>query len=170
MTDKFEALVHFLISECENPARLGATRLNKAIWFADVASFKAYGKPVTDSKYIKRQRGPVPATILACIEKLEKEGKVAVTEPQENYDPRKFISLKEPDVGCLSERDIKVARHVLDVVINYAASELSEATHDLIWEVAEFGEEIPLVATLASTQGAITDSGTEWADREISRL
>jgi len=63
-----------------------------------------------------------------------------------------------------------VARHVLDVVINYAASELSEATHDLIWEVAEFGEEIPLVATLASTQGAITDSVTEWADREISRL
>jgi len=54
-TEKFKELVHYIVHECrDDPARLGAIRLNKAVWWTDVAAFKECGKTVTDDKYVKR--------------------------------------------------------------------------------------------------------------------
>ena len=55
-TEKFKALVHFIVHECqENPSKLGAIRLNKALWYTDVVSFRASGASVTNESYVKRQ-------------------------------------------------------------------------------------------------------------------
>ena len=167
MTDKFTALVHFLIAECENPARLGAIRLNKALWYSDMVSFRVNGAPITDSKYIKHKMEPVPAKIRAALDNLKAGGKIFIQEPKAPYEQKKFVSLVEPDVSCLSDEDKHVAKHALSVVVGHTASVISESTHDIVWEAAREGEEVPIVATLAANKGEITEKAIKWANQYI---
>ena len=167
MTDKFNALVHFFIAKCEDPAHLGTIRLNKALWYSDIASFKANGASITGSKYIRRRRGPVPAKILATLRNLKAGGKIDIQEPKNSSKPRKFISLVDPDVSCLSDKDKQIAEHELSMVVGHTASVISESTHDIVWEAAREGEEIPIVATLAANKGEVTEKAIKWANQYI---
>ncbi len=163
-TEKFKALVHFIVHECQdNPRKLGAIRLNKTLWYTDVVAYRLAGASVTNETYVKRKMGPVPSHILSTIDELKAEGLLHVQEPQGQYDSRKYISLEEPDTSSLSADDIDLAKTVLSSVLGHTANMISEMTHDIIWEAASDGEEIPLYATLASDRGAITDEVKAWA-------
>ena len=161
---KFKALTHFMIHECaDNPKKLGATRLNKSLWHADILAYRATGSSITGDKYVKRQNGPVPAEILATIRQLQADGLVAVKEPEAQYEPRQFFSLKQPETGSLSADEMSVARAVLSDVCNLTTTEVSEATHTSIWAAAAMGEEIPLAATLVGRGGELTKEVADWA-------
>ena len=170
-TQKFKAAVQFIVNECkDNPGRLGATRLNKALWFADTVAFKMNGAAITGESYVKRDKGPVPAHILATIDELKAEGKIVVMEPQFRFDTRKFIPDGPLDYSHLSDDEREILKAVVDTVCGYTATEISDETHDMIWEAASDGETIPLSATLVSDKGSITDAMRAWADTQISKL
>lgn len=170
-TEKFKALVHFIVHECrEHPHRLGAIRLNKALWYTDVMAFKMNGVPVTGETYVKRERGPVPAHILASLRELKDEGKILIQEPEYQFDTRKYISLMSPSTDILSDEERALASSILDAVCGYTANGISELTHDVIWEAASEGEEIPLKATLVSETGEVTGSVREWAESIIQNI
>ncbi len=170
-TKKFEALTHFVVHECrDNPARLGYTRLNKALWFADVVAYKKYGKAITGDKYVKRQHGPVPKHILATIDKLKSKGLLTVVEPNQPYEPRRYISLAEPDTSALSEDELRMAESAVDVMCQWSATSISDDTHDIIWEAAAIGEEIPIKACLAANQGEVTKDVIKWANDSIKSI
>ena len=163
-TEKFKALVHFIVHECQdNPSKLGAIRLNKALWYTDVTAFRIAGASVTNETYVKRKMGPVPSHILGTIDALKAQGLLHVREPQSQYDSRKYISLEKPDTSSLSEDEMDLAKTVLSAVLGHTANSISEMTHDIVWEAASDGEEIPLFATLASDRGAITEDVKAWA-------
>lgn len=167
-TDKFKALVHYLVHACrDNPARLGALRLNKALWFTDVIAFQEDGVSVTGAKYVKRARGPVPAAILPVIDELCEEGKLLVQRPRRRYEATLYYSLEDPDVSLLSERARERGRFVLDSLLGLSANEISEDTHDEIWAAAAEGEEIPLYATLAAGRGEVTEEVRVWAQSVV---
>lgn len=169
--EKFKALVHFLVHECsEAPARLGSIRLNKTLWFIDLFSYLETGKSVTGGNYVKRERGPVPATILKALGGLVQDGKLIVLEPEHRYDARKFISLETPDISSFKPDELELAKGILHAVLDYRADEISELTHEEIWEAAQEGEEIPLYAILASGKGEITESVKEWAESIVEKL
>lgn len=170
-TEKFKALVHFIVHEClDNPGRLGAVRLNKVLWFTDLTSYQMTGASVTSEKYVKRKMGPVPATILRTIRELEQEGKIVVRGREAYYDPYKYISLKDPEVGCLSEGDRRLAKDAINFVCGHSANEISDTTHDEVWSAAREGEEIPLYATLATGMGEITDDVKMWAESIVQEI
>lgn len=163
-TAKFKALVHFIVHECrDHPSRLGAIRLNKALWYTDVIAYKLNGASVTGESYVKRRKGPVPAHILATLKELRDDQKIVIQEPEFQFDARKFISLTSPDVESLSDSERELAKSILDTVCGYTANAISDMTHDVIWDAAAEGEEIPLCATLASEFGEVTDSVKAWA-------
>lgn len=170
-TEKFKALVHFIVHECrDHPGRLGATRLNKALWYTDVIFYKMNGSSLTGESYVKRARGPVPAHILATIRELKDEGRILVQEPEFQYDVRKFISLSTPNAEPLSDDERNLAKSILDTVCGYTANGISDLTHDVIWDAATEGEEIPLYATLASEMGEVTDEVRKWAGSVASEI
>lgn len=37
--EKFKALVHYICWKVEDPRQLGATKLNKILWFSDVLTY-----------------------------------------------------------------------------------------------------------------------------------
>ena len=99
---EFKSLVHYLIAECPDPQCLGSIRLNKALWFSDVQSYKKTGESISGETYIKKERGPVPKFIQECLDELEAQGAIEVVEPEYFFGPRIFKSLKTPDTTCLS--------------------------------------------------------------------
>lgn len=168
---KFKELVHFMIHECrDNPMRLGSVRLNKALWFTDMLAYQETGTSISGEHYIKRQKGPVPRTILATLRELEQADSISIEEPAFQYAPRQHFSRTAPEFKHLSAADRDFAKRVLDAVCQHSANDISEATHEEIWEAAEEGEEIPLYATLASGRGEITDAVRAWADACIAEI
>ena len=167
---KFKDLVHYIVYECKDrPDRLGAVRLNKALWYTDVGAFKEHGKPITGETYVKHQYGPVPRRIDEALEDLRREGKIVIRERSSLYDTRKFISLVDPDPHALSDEERRRTSEVVAAVCSVTASRISDMTHDAIWDAAYAGEEIPIWATLAANDGEITQDVIAWANKGIER-
>ena len=163
--NQFKSLVHHVIYMCRDRMdQLGAVRLNKILWFADAFAYQISGNPITEETYVKRQFGPVPRHILRTLDDLRDEGKIHIMEPEHPLDTRKFVSLTVPNEDDFNEEEKRLISHIVDAVLSRSANEISELSHDLVWETAREGEEIPLKATLVSNKGVITNDFMQWAN------
>lgn len=167
---KFKDCVHYICAH--GGTSLGATKLNKILWLLDISSYIQTGKSVTNSKYICRDMGPVPAQILPTLRQLQAEDKLAISYSASGpYVKRDFLSLVEPDTSRLSKEEMESALFFINYVCeHHTANSISDLTHDIIWEVAQDGEEIPLYAMLAARAGEINQRHKDWADAIIETL
>src|ERR1700674_1295888 len=73
--DLTKTVAHYVIARSV-PEKLGATKLNKSMWIADVLSFLKTGRTISgQTSYKKLQYGPVPNNIVRYITELIEEGK-----------------------------------------------------------------------------------------------
>lgn len=168
---KFKALVHYVCWKCSDPSKLGAVKLNKALWFSDVVSYAERGVPITDARYVKQQFGPVPKAILPILRTLEQENALRIEEV-EYYGRRKrqYVALAAPDLSAFDESEIKIIDKVIGAITEgHTAASISELTHDAIWKLAEMGEEIPFHAVLASRLGKVTEADIKRAQGRMER-
>lgn len=171
---KFKALVHYICSRCQDePSRLGATKLNKVLWYAETGHFLKSGKPLTGARYVKRQHGPVPAAIPAIVEELSAEKKIFVKEaPFYGYDKKEYLTLEEPDDidSYFSASDIRDIDRIIDAVCDsHTAKSISLKTHNEPWHMAEIGEDLPLFTVLARP-GELTEDDIKWIDEKIESI
>lgn len=170
-TEKFKALVHHVVSSCDDPNRLGAIRLNKILWFADSIAYRQQGASITGETYVKRQHGPVPKHILATLRELQDEGAILVSEKETvfGHKMRHFHSLKKPSDELFSPMEIQVVDILLkEICTNHTASSISDVSHDQVWDAANMGEEIPFFATFARFPGEIGNEAMSWADDVVN--
>ena len=144
--------------------QLGAVRLNKILWFADAFAYQKRGNPITEETYVKRKLGPVPRHILRTLDELRNEGKIHIIEPEYPLDTRKFIPLATPNEEEFTEGEKRLIASIVDAVLSRSANEISELSHDLVWETAREGEEMPLEATLVANRGVVTNDFLQWAN------
>jgi hypothetical protein len=171
--DKFKALVHHVVSSCDDPTRLGAIRLNKILWYADTLSYRLHGTSITGEEYVKRQFGPVPKHIVATLKSLEEDGSIVVAERENalGHKLRLFFSLQDAQTELFSPAELSIVEVIIDSICkNHTAESISNLTHDQVWEAANMGEVIPLYATLASSPGEITEEALAWADNVLERI
>lgn len=164
---KFKALVHYICNKCSGSDRLGATKLNKVLWFVDSLMFKQRGISLTGGRYKKLQHGPVPTDILLILAELQRDFDIAIKENDYfGMKKREFISLRDPVVDMFSVDELKFVDAVIGFVCNgHTARSISELTHDAIWKAASLGEEIPLYAVLAAEEAPLTKDDLDWANR-----
>lgn len=169
MSSTFKELVHYICFRVDDARKLGATKLNKILWYSDVFAYRLTGRSISGAEYEKRQFGPVPRMINAILDELEREGKVVRREvPYFNRVKRDFLALAPANSEFLSE----IERTIVDTVIvqvcdGHTATSISTLTHDGVWEAAEIGEVIPLYAVLGATAGEITVDDQAWGDQVI---
>jgi hypothetical protein len=89
---KFDALVHYVCAQCEDPATLGVTKLNKVLWYCDTGAFLFFGRPMTGAAYVKRQFGPVPKNILGARQRLIAKGALIERETPFNGYSQTLLS------------------------------------------------------------------------------
>ena len=116
-TNRLAALAHYVIWRCD-PADLGAVKLYKILWFADLEHYRRTGRTITGSTaYIKRQYGPVPRGVMSALETLEHEGKIATSS--ENYYGRPktmFLARSRPDLQAFDADEIAVVDMIADLI------------------------------------------------------
>ena len=171
---KLALAMHYVIWRCQDPTTLGATKLNKILFFADICSYLERGESITGVSYIKRQFGPVPndKDLFSARNKLEQSKKIAVTKDLYYDLPQyQFVALEKPDISRLSPEEVSILDIITEEICQkHTASSISEKTHNIVWETAEIGEEIPLFAVFASRFGEITEKDIQWARSEVYRL
>jgi antitoxin SocA-like protein len=170
---KFKALVQFICSWCaDEPSRLGYTKLNKILWFAETNHYLKTGVPLTGANYVKRQHGPVPACIEFMVEELVQERKLFVREvPFYGLSKAEFIPLEE--ISNIDEfftaSEIEDVTRIIDSVCNeHTAKSISKKSHTENWRVAKIGEKLPLYTILS--KGEVTEEHMKWADKKIAQL
>ncbi len=166
--DKFKNLVHYVCSISPNPKVLGATKLNKILWYSELNSFLSLGKPITGAKFVKRQFGPVAKATLPVLENLRSEGAIVIIDTEYFGKPKKeYISLRKPDLSAFTADEVSIVAEVTKIICEkHTASSISAASHDDIWQMAEIGEEIPL-STVFAIRGEVTEDDVAWADEKI---
>lgn len=167
MTDRFKELVHYICWSCNNePEKLGAIKLNKILWYTDAISYLHNGQSITGHTYVKRPRGPVPARILNTLDELKAENKVSVTDINFYGRMKKNYSAhQEPKHKIFEESELRLVDNLIHTICDHhTADSISESTHNIIWDAAEEGEEIPLYAVFASKPGSVTEQDMQWAD------
>ena len=167
--NRFKNLVHYVCSLCSaDPAKLGAVQLNKALWLSDLKSYYTLGQPITNARYVKRQYGPVPSSILPVLRELQQDG-VLTVQNADHFGKRKreFIVHKIASSDFLSSEENQIVKDVVAFVTEeHTASSISEKSHDHIWKAAEDGEELPLFTVFAKP-GKITAVEREWAQLKL---
>ena len=168
-----DALVHYVCERCDNPSKLGATKLNKVLWYSDVWAFAQDGRSITNAVYVKRQFGPVPKNIRIARYRLQESGAILERDfVNHGLMQVQFISLKPADVSMFTASQISLVDSVLEEICsNHTASSISNLSHDFIWESAQIGEEIPMsAAAFGGNFGEIDEDDIAWAKIEIDRI
>ncbi|WP_052316059.1 Panacea domain-containing protein [Desulfomonile tiedjei] len=169
--ERLKELVHYICDICKNESAFGATKLNKILWYLDTFAFLKFGKSLSGStKYVKRQYGPVPQRILTVLEELEAE-KAILIEEREYYKGiiRNYIVLKAPDEEVFTAEEKELINDMAQTVCRRTAKEISDLSHNAVWETAKNGEEIPLYAVLAVPDKITSKDEKRFDDFIMSR-
>ena len=169
--DKLRAAVHYVCFRSPDPRRLGKTKLNKILYYADREAYLRTGQPITGEVYVKHQYGPVSSHLDAAIADLERNRLVAVAEASgynafvgASYAQKQYLSLRRPDVSVFTAEEVSLIEQYVDLICErYSAREISRASHDAVWEAAELGEEIPYYTAFLQTPAEVTPDDLAWA-------
>ena len=166
---RFKSLVHYICTKCPDPTKLGATKLNKILWFSDTLFYLNHGRPITGETYVKRNYGPVPQNILSVLAELEAEGALEIRETNfHGLQKREFLATGAADPSPFSPEELTLIDDVIDEITNqHTATSISELSHMYCWEAAADSEPIPYHALFAYRRGEITDKDVAWAQKMI---
>jgi hypothetical protein len=175
--NKLKTLVHYICDRAPNPRRLGATKLNKILFFSDMEAYLTLGQPITGEIYIKHQYGPVSKHLEEILEALEGDRAIAIAHASgyhvvtgEPFTQKLFVALYRPSLDDFSAEEISIVDEMIRIICTrHTARSISDVSHNIIWESAEIGEEIPYYTAFVHTLGEITPADVDWAKGEITR-
>jgi len=167
--EKFKGLVHYICYKADRND-LGATKLNKILWFSDALNYVQFGESITGEVYKKESFGPVPSHILRALDELSAEGKVFIRDANYyGYQKKEYVTLKRPNLEHFSPEEISLVDELTQsVCCGHTARSISDLTHDNVWELAAFGEEIPYYTIFAGRNLKVTQEDIDWAHQSIS--
>lgn len=136
---KFKQVLLYIISKVGNRPNIGQTALYKLLYFIDFDYYEKTQKYLMGATYIKNTHGPSPVSFAKVSKELEKDGLlVEVNSKYFNYDQKKYLVTKEPNVSELSAPELKHIDDELERLASKSAKELSELSHiDTPWKVAK---------------------------------
>lgn len=169
VNNRLATLAHYVIWRCD-PADLGATKLNKVLWFADLEAYRLTGNTITGAgSYQKRQFGPVPKGIMETLSELQSQSKISSsTENYYGFAKNMFMSLERPDISQLTAQEIAIVDMIADAICkDHTAKSISEESHDVLWEETSLGGDLPVGAS-AMMPGEVVPEDIEWAQSVFS--
>lgn len=168
--ERLTKMVHFVVQHTP-PEKLGAVKLNKVLWFADLMYYRLHGRTISgETSYRKLQYGPVPNDMVGILADLKRRQFIAEREAQTPVGSRReFVWLEAVDTSGFDPAEIDTLRDVIEWASPMSAKEISELTHDDLWEESADGAQIP-VAAAAVIPGKVSDDDLRWAEEVLSEF
>ena len=141
---KLEEAIHYVCSTVTAEDHLGAVKLNKVLYYADMLHYATEGESITGAAYAKRQLGPVPKQVVPAIKNLQQRGRLSV-ENISFFDTvrRQYTAYGETDISKLSSSEVDKLNQMIRFVCSGTAADISEFSHTIVWNAAEMGEDLP---------------------------
>ena len=148
--ERLRELTLYIAKKSLSDRRFGAVKLNKLLFFADLAAYRRLGRTITGATYQRLPEGPAPRRILPVIQAMEDEGAAFVLELEfHGYPQHKLIARKLPDLSGFSGPEIATVDEILDEFRDSTARQITEDSHDYIgWRLAKDGEDVPFEPAL----------------------
>jgi hypothetical protein len=169
--NKLKAAILRICASCP-PERLGAVKLHKVLYFADMISFALSGRAVTGAEYRKRPFGPTCVPLLPVLREMENDGQLIIREDEYfGLTKKTYQPLVQADDNRLSKDEGDLLEAVIDFVCNQnTARSISEISHQLPWELAEFGETISYDTALLLFPSQPSPDAVEKVNKEAGAL
>lgn len=138
--NKFREVLLYILTKVGAKPNVGETVLYKLLYFIDFDYYEKYEEQLIGATYMKNLHGPTPIEFQKLIEEMViKEELVIVKNKYFNYDQKKYLAVREPDLSkLLSAQELHHIDEVLARLSDKNGSELSEYSHqDVPWIVAE---------------------------------
>lgn len=142
--DKFKEVLLYILSRVGAKPNVGETVLYKLLYFIDFDYYEKYEEQLIGAKYIKNHHGPTPVMFKKVVDQMVANGEVeAVKSKYFQYDQKKYLPLRAPDLRGLNAQELALIDEVLERLANKSAKELSEYSHqDVPWMVKKPGQAI----------------------------
>lgn len=139
---KFKEVLLYVLSKIGAKPNIGETALYKLLYFIDFDFYEKFEAQLTGARYIKNHYGPTPVEFKKVIESMEQKGEVErVRSKYFQYEQKKYLPRREPDLKNLSAQEIKHIDEVLARLSDKNANELTNYSHsDVPWKVHKQGE------------------------------
>jgi len=169
--DKLRAAVLHVIGLCK-PDRLGAVKLHKVLYYSDMLTYLDTGKPVTGAEYRKRPFGPTCDAVLTVLDDLSRNGEISIEKVEyHGFLKKQFTLVSNPETNRLSESEKATLAEMVDFVCyNNSAKTISDFSHDMVWEMVEFGDIIPYHNAIHLIPNVPSREATIWAETEAKRI
>lgn len=164
MTDRLAAVAHYVIARHAGPA-MGATKLNKVLWFADCEFFRRHGVTITgETAYVRKPNGPCSPRLEGVLKDLNASGLIheepvmtMIGKPR-----RQMYSTGNPDVSMFSGEEVDVLNEVAKEIAALSAQEASDLSHDDLWREADPNTLLPVAAGAVRSAG-LSPEDAAWA-------
>lgn len=159
--EKYENAVLYFLKYCNNQY-LGATKLNKLLYYLDFVSYRDRQQSITGDVYVHKQYGPVPSQIDGVLTEL-KEGKLIDVEriPYKGGETFNYEAFADPDLSKFDEYEKNLLEKVCTEFSLWPTDKIVNQTHlEAPWfyskpfEVVDYGysKDIEFFSTAGSAQ------------------
>ena len=174
--ERLKALVHYICDRIPNPNTWGSVKMNKALFYTDREAYVKLGEPVTGETYLKNRMGPMSEHLHDVVDELVSQGRIAVRKEQKigangrPYEHHLYFATMRADVSAFSGPEIAIVNEVVDVISKkHTAASISDASHDLVYDLAEPGEIIPYFTSFSFLLSKPSEDGMRWAAESLAR-
>lgn len=164
--EKLKAVILYACGKCE-PMQMGAVKLHKVLYFADMLRFIQTGNSITGSTYRKRPLGPTCDQLLPALRSLEQAGQLQIQSVEYfGYMKKEYIPQSDMDYLISADEMALLDEVVRFVCHDHTAQTISEFSHNKAWELAEFGDELPYTSAFRLIPLQVSQETTEWANEQ----
>jgi hypothetical protein len=169
--EKLKAVILYACSKCE-PAQLGAVKLHKLLFYADMVHYAETGTPITASTYRKRPYGPTNSELLGSLREMAASGDITISTVEYfGFNKKQYSANRLPNLERLSGAETALLDEVIDFVCrNNSAKTISEFSHSRPWELVEFDEVIPYHSALHLFPNQVSLEAFEWATDQVGEI
>jgi hypothetical protein len=168
--EKFENTVLAILKASPG---LGNIQVRKALCIADAVHNSLHGESITGSRYIKEKFGPVPDNEgYRCLVEMILSDKIINDEIYSGCGTENhyYIAI-DPDYTIFTDSQINIINYAAKIAREYRASDLSNRTHDDVYNKTPMREEIPLSEICKPLVSDYeTDSFTDEEKEDIKRF
>lgn len=150
--EKLKQLVIYIANKSKDDENFGMIKLNKLLYFSDFEAYRMLGKSITEIEYRKLEEGPVPFSIQEAMDELSDFGLIKVEQIRRfKYTQFKTIPTAEADTELFAPEELEIVDRIIEQYKHFNATEISNASHDRIYNIPRMYAKIPYQYALIST-------------------
>lgn len=141
---KFKEVLLYILEKVGAKKNIGETALYKILYFIDFDFYEKFEEQLIGATYIKNHYGPTPVEFRDIAREMQSKREILLVKSKYfDYDQKKYLPLRKPDLSVISALEKEHIDAELCRLSDMSGKELSEYSHgDIPWQIYKHGEKL----------------------------